>query len=146
MGFLQYILQQEKQSMIHQVLEATKQNPIKNEFVQTCKKYLQVLNINMSFEEIAKLTKYQFKKIVKEKTTIAAFKYLIEKKDKPDKNGKMKRKSCIYYEKLELQHYLLDGNKNINISKFICKALSKTLDLKTHKKWKYKMYTASGVR
>ena len=146
MGFLQYILQQEKQSMIHQVLEATKQNPVKNDFVQTCKKYLQVLNINLSFEEIAKLTKYQFKKIVKEKTTLAAFKYLIEKKDKPDKNGKMKRMSCIYYEKLELQHYLLDGNKNINISKFICKARSKTLDLKTHKKWKYENIHCIGCK
>ena len=43
----------------------------------------------------------------------------------------------IQYKSLELQEYLLEGNKNINVSKFIFKARSQTLDIKTQKKWKY---------
>ena len=36
--FLHYLLNQEKSSMINQVLQATINDPIKNDFVQTCKK------------------------------------------------------------------------------------------------------------
>ena len=39
--FLQYILQQEKESMIYKVFEATLNDPIKNDFVTTCKKHLE---------------------------------------------------------------------------------------------------------
>ena len=108
--FLQYILQQDKQSMIYQVFDATVKHPIKNDFVKMCESYLQVLNINLSFEEIENLSKWKFKKIVKEKTTLAAFEYLIQQKDKPRKNGKVSKISIIKYEKLELQQYLQHGN------------------------------------
>ena len=133
--FLQYILQQDKQSMIYQVFDATVKNPIKNDFVRMCERYLQALNINLSFEEIENLSKWKFKRIVKEKTDKAAFEYLIQQKDKPRKDGKMSKIAIIKYEKLELQQYLQHGNTNI--SKFIAKARSQTLDLKSQKKWKY---------
>ena len=45
---------------------------------------------------------------------------------------------------LELQEYLMDGNKNIHTSKFIFKARAKTLDIKTHKGWKYDDKTCIG--
>ena len=67
LGFLQYLLNQEKDSMIYNVLKATVENPVKNDFVLTCKKYLETLEINLSFEEIAKLSKFKFNKILKEK-------------------------------------------------------------------------------
>ena len=50
--YLQYILKQDKSSMIFQVLNATSDNPIKNDFVQTCKTYLDELDIKLSFQEI----------------------------------------------------------------------------------------------
>jgi hypothetical protein len=46
------------------------------------------LNIILSFTEIENFKRWKFKKIVKEKTTLAAFAYLLEKKNKPDRNGK----------------------------------------------------------
>ena len=122
--FLHYILQQDTQSMIDQVFYAT------------------VLNISLSIEEIESLSKWKFKKIVKEKTTIAAFDYLIHQKDKPRKDGKMSKISIIKYEKLELQQYLHHGNTNI--SKFTSKARSQKLDLKNQKKWKYSELICSG--
>ena len=42
------------------------------------------LNISLSFTEIENLTRWKFKKIVKEKTTLAAFAYLLEQKTKPN--------------------------------------------------------------
>ena len=38
--FLQYILQQEKDSMLFKVFKATCENPVKNDFVKTCSNYL----------------------------------------------------------------------------------------------------------
>ena len=43
--YLQYILKQNKTSMIYQVLKATLDNTIRNDFVQTCVKYLYDLKI-----------------------------------------------------------------------------------------------------
>ena len=80
--YLQYLLQQEKTSMIHQVLKATIDNPIKNDFVQTCQKYLDYLNIDLTFEQIAKMSKWKMKKLVNEKVSKAGFRYLLEKTTK----------------------------------------------------------------
>ena len=71
--YLQYILQQDKDSMIYKVFKATLENPLKNDFVRTCQKYLEKLNIKSSFEEIERMSKLTFKKLVKEKTKKAAF-------------------------------------------------------------------------
>ena len=75
--FLQYILKQEKTSMVYQVFEATHKNPIKNDFVKTCERYLNVLDIKLSFQEIENMSEWSFKKLVKTKTKEAGFKYLL---------------------------------------------------------------------
>ena len=56
--------------MIFKVFQATCDDPIKNDFVNMCLKYLQILQINLSFEEIEKMSKFSFKKLVKEKAKI----------------------------------------------------------------------------
>ena len=50
------------------------------------------------------------------------------------------------YEKLEIQEYLLDGNKNTKLSKLIFKARGKSLEIKTHKKWKYEDTICVGCK
>ena len=130
--FLQYILQQEKNSMMFQVFQASKENPLKNDFIHTCNKYLNHLDIKLTFEEISKLSKYKFKQIVKQKVAEAGFKYLLEEKSRQTKI------IDISYSKLEIQEYLVEGNKNTELSKVIFKARGMTLDFKTLKKWKYK--------
>ena len=143
--FLQYILQQEKQSMIYKVFEATLEDPIKNDFVSVCKKYLEDLKINLSFEEIKNLSKWKLKKIVNEKIESAAFQYLIKLKNSPSRDGRISKVGNIQYEKLEMQQYLYE-NTNTNISKFITKARAKTLEIKTHKSWKYDDRECSGCK
>ena len=140
LSFLQYILLEDKNSMIHQVLKATSENSVKNDFVQTCKKYLRLLDINISFEEIAEMSKWSFKKLLKEKTNMAAFKYLTSEQSKQSK-------ICnIVYSKLDIQEYLLNGDRNVNVSKCIFKGRSKTLDIKVQKKWRYEDIKCSGCR
>ena len=123
--------------MIHQ---ATCENPVKNDFVQTCEKYLKALDINHTFKEIAKLSKSSFKKLLKEKSKMAAFKYL------KSEQAKQKKIRNIHYSKLDIQEYLLSGDRNVNVSKLIFKARSKTLDIKVQKKWKYEDITCSGCK
>ena len=48
------------------------------------------------------------------------------------------------YSKLEIQEYLVDGDRDNNIAKVIYKARGMTLDLKTHKKWKYSDSLCTG--
>ena len=58
----------------------------------------------------------------------------MEKKNHPNKQTKI---ANLKYEKLEMQDYLLDGNFNTQVSKVVYKARTQTLDIKTHKRWKY---------
>ena len=131
LAFLQYILKEDKKSMIYQVFKATLDNPLKNDFVATCQKYLKCLDINLSFDDIENMSKISFKKVLKEKTTIAAFSYLEGQK------VNQKKIMDIEYSKLAMQHYLADGDRSVKVSQLIFKARGKTLDLKLQKKWKY---------
>ena len=123
--FLHYLLQQDKHSMIFQVLKATRDNPANNDFVKTCQKYLDKLNIQLTFEELGKMSKWSVKKLVNQKIADAAFEYLSEIQLKQSKI------SHIKYDELCIQEYLLVGNKNTEVSKFIYKASLMTLDIKT---------------
>ena len=117
--------------MVFKVLEATSENPIKNDFVQVCQRYLKTLNIELSFNEIEKISNLRFKNLVKEKVKSAAFEYLITQQKKQTKI------LHIQYKSLTIQEYLLGGNKNTSVATFIFKARSQTLDIKMQKKWKY---------
>jgi hypothetical protein len=116
--------------MVYKVWESTRQNPLNNDFVKTCKKYLKKLDINLTLEQIGLLSSLSITKL-KEKTADAAFKYLLEIKNTQTKISNIK------YDNLEMQQYLVDGNRNTEISKFIFKARSLTLNLKNQKSWKY---------
>ena len=117
--------------MIFQVLQATREDPVKKDFVTTCEEYLKVLNIELTFEEISQMSKHKFKNLVKEKTTETGFKYLLEEKAKQSKILNLQ------YNKLEMQEYICEGSRNKEITQVIYKARGKSLDIKTHKNWKY---------
>jgi hypothetical protein len=129
--FLQYILKQDKNSMIYKVFKATSENPVKNDFVETCKKYLKQLDIKLTFEEISEMSSNRLKNIVKQKTEEAGFNHLLKEKNK------QKKIVDIEYKKLEIQEYLKEGNRNTRMSKIIFKARGKNLEIKMHKKWRY---------
>ena len=80
---------------------------------------------------------------MKEKTEVAAFNYSTGLKDKTGRDGRVSKIAKIEYERLEMQQYLSE-NKTTMISKFIVKARSCTLDIKTQKAWKYEDKTCVG--
>ena len=80
---------------------------------------------------------------MKEKIEELAFSYLIGLKNSPGREGKMSKIANIQYERLELQQYLSE-NKNTKISKLIAQARAKTLEIKTHKSWKYEDKLCAG--
>ena len=84
------------------------------------------------------MTDFNFKKLLKEKMKISAFEYLKVQQNKQEKIKKIK------YEKLEMQEYLAEGDRNNNVSKIIFKARGMTLDIKMHKKWKYEDTLCTG--
>ena len=59
--FLQYILKQDKSSMIYQVLKATMENQTKNDFVKSCEEYMTILDIKLSYREIEEMSEWTFK-------------------------------------------------------------------------------------
>ena len=74
----------------------------------------------------------QLQKTCQYETSEAGCRYLINLKNKQSKI------SNIQYSDLSIQEYLLEGNKNNELAKVIFKARAKCLDIKIHKKWKYK--------
>ena len=89
---------------------------------------MDLLDIKLSFDEITMMSQNKFKQLVKHKTEVAGFNYLIKEKNKQSKIANLK------YSSLKMQEYLLEGNKNTYISRLIFKARGKNLDLKMHKK------------
>ena len=110
---------------------------MKNDFVQTCTKYLKQLDIDMSFDQLEKMSEWKLKRLVRTKTAQAGFKYLKEKISGQNI-------AHIRYDKLCMQEYLLDGNVNTKMSQLIFKARSMTLDIKMQKKLKYSDTTCVG--
>ena len=84
------------------------------------------------------MSKFSFNKLLKKKVKIAAFLYLNGAKSKQEKI------KDIIYTKLEMQEYLADGDRNINVSKLIFKARGRSLDIKLQKKWKYEDKLCTG--
>ena len=117
--------------MIYQVLKATLENPIRNDFIKTCEKYLNILDIKLSFQEIKNMSVWSFKKLVKTKTSAAGLKYLLGQKERQTKTMQ------IQYDELKIQEYFVDGHCRKQLSRLIFKARSKTVDIKMQQKWKY---------
>ena len=99
--------------MMYQVMKATRENPIKNDFVKTCEEYLNILDIKLSFEEIEGMSQWSFKKLVKAKTEAAGLRYL------QCQLKKQTKASDIVYCDLRIQEYLVCGYCNKNLSNLI---------------------------
>ena len=105
LNFLYYILSDKEDSLLSNVFRAQVDYPVKGDWVNTIKKDLEELEMNLSYEEIKRNTKEQFKRIVKEHVNEKAFKYL---KNLQQTHSKAKP---IQYEKFSLQNYLRADNK-----------------------------------
>ena len=66
-------------------------------------KYLDFLDIKLSFQEIENMSVWSFKRLVKTKTRAAGLKYLLGQKERQAKSFQ------IQYKDLAIQAYFVDG-------------------------------------
>ena len=123
-NYLQYILKEDKSSLISKFFHAQFAQSLKNDWALTIKKDLQELDINLSLEDIRRKSKHSFKSLVAKATTKRALTFLLEEKKK------LSKVSHIIICDLQIQKYLLPDMENIKTAKFIFQSRSRMLDVK----------------
>ena len=98
--YMHTIMQKNEEELVRKVFEAQKDDPISGDFVELVENDKEMIGINMKENEITTMSKTKFKRLVKERISDAAFKYLIDLKQKHSKMNK------ISYQKFELSKYL----------------------------------------
>ena len=94
--FLHYLLKQDKESLLSKVFRILHRDRRKGDFIDLSNKDKTELEIIMTNDKIEAMSKWQWKKLVKQKTNLAAFTFLNE-----DNKTKEKTKQ-IHFEKLEI--------------------------------------------
>ena len=107
LGFLHYILTEDKNSMIFKFFESQRKNRSSKDWVTTVLEDMKKLNLNLSFEEIGSMKKYMFLRIIKRKTEHEAMKYLEKLKEKHSKVKLLK------HPVLKMQKYLMPNDINM---------------------------------
>ena len=90
LNFLQYILQQEENSILYTMLEAQRNHRVRGDWFSECEETLKSFEIDISIEDIKSMTRKNFRKITKQKSEEIAFKQLILKKEKGSKGSTLK--------------------------------------------------------
>ena len=98
--YLHTILQRSKDDLIRRVYNAQKADPVKGDFCQLVEDDMRLVGMNLSEEEMTRITKYQMKSEVKKKVKSAAFAYLLTNKEIRTKMDN------IEYNSFTLQPYL----------------------------------------
>ena len=89
--------------LVKQVFNQQLEKQTVGDWTQTVKNDLKVLNINLSFSQIASLSKQKFKTLVRASTLRACFQYLLSEKQKLSKGSE------IEYTNFKTQSYLKPG-------------------------------------
>ena len=105
-NFLQYILQQEKETLLFKMLDAQQSRPVRGDWFSDVRQIMQELNIIMKIEEIKNMSRIQFRKLTKIRCEEAAFSDLILKKEKGSKGRKLEHGA-----KLEMSDYLCPNDQ-----------------------------------
>ena len=67
LNFMQYILQQDEESLLYQMLDAQKEQPVKGDWFSECNKILEEFEINLGSERIKTMSRQEFKRLTKDK-------------------------------------------------------------------------------
>ena len=135
LNFLQYILHEDKSSMLNKFLQIQLNKPTKKDWGSQVKKDIEELELDVKIEDIENMPKITFKKLVKAKVNEHAFKYLESKK-------KSKTKGVPHME-LKIQEYLEPNEDDMSLSEkqFIFKSRSRMLEVKANMKNDYTILT-----
>ena len=128
-SFLHHILTLEDDDPVKMMYDNQKKLPGERNWYNGVKKLLEEYNITMSEEDIKDKSKEAFKNIVKQAINKTALANLVEE------CGNQKKTSTLVYTKLKPQSYLTALYPWQ--SKIVFRCRSKTLDIKTHQKYKF---------
>ena len=136
LGFLYYILHQNKDSLIHKFFESQRKNPTAKDWVTTIESDLKDLNWDIKIEDVQKMKKTEFLSTVKRKIQSKALKDLEEIKQKHSKVKMLKHMV------LKMQKYLMPNNYNMKKEdgQQIFKLRSRVTDVKMNMKGLYDMF------
>ena len=99
--YLKWVLQEPEDSLVYRFLQIMIKKPLVGDWINLVKQDLKDFEVNLTFDEIKRISKQEFKDKIKQKMSEKAFEYLILIKEK---QSKLKD---IVYNKFETQHYLL---------------------------------------
>ena len=123
--FLKNILEQDINSMSYKFLYLQVEHPTRGDWVSTCLDDLKQLGITASLEDIKKMSKRRFNRILIEKTRQNASNYLEKKKGIKGKE--------IIYTKIEMADYLLPNSKlSINEKQRLFAIRNQMVDIPNH--------------
>ena len=98
--YLNHMLKQDEESMLYRVLQSQVDNPSKGDWVHLVRQDIQDLKLNLTFDNIARMSKYQLKAILRDAVKKEAYKYLSD-----IQAGHSKTKN-LRYSGLQMQPYL----------------------------------------
>ena len=124
------ILHKNESELVKKVFKAQKTFAVKNDWIIQVQNDLKECKINLSEEEILKMSKYSFKKLMKEKIRVIAANYLITQKEKHSKS------EILEYSK-EMQVYLRNESLRIRDKMLLFRLRNRLLNVKMNFKRKY---------
>ena len=125
--FYQYILNQNKNSLLYQFLKAQKDSPKQGDWFSEVQSILDEFEMKLSKTQIKETLPQKFKVLAKEKAVSAAIKYLNSLQKKKEKGARIK------YDSLELKDYLNSwSNLNIEDQRIIFSIRSEMNPLKSN--------------
>ena len=133
LNYLQYILHEDKESLMYTFLEAQRENPVRNDWCQTIQEDLEVFGIDLTLEEIEKMSETQFKELVKQKEREASLAHLNNEKISKNHTKVMH----IKHEALKMQDYLEPNSASIEECKFIFTLRSRMVDIRCNFRGNY---------
>ena len=129
-SFLHYILNQDSKSYIYNFFQSQLVSRTKRDWITTVMNYLEKLEIHFSFEEIRKMKKDHFMKLIKDRIKSKTFQEMEKVKGSHSKVKNLK------HEDLLMQKYLKPNRCNMNIKdgqlifKLRCKTTNAKMNLK----------------
>ena len=129
--YLQYLLQEDENSLLHRFFLAQLENPVQSDWTIQVKKDLEEVALGASMEEIKMMTKESFKERVKASVIKAAFNYLTEEK------RKLSKIMYIAHSEFKLQAYFNPMSMDVHDAKFLFLLRSRMVEVRTNFRNKY---------
>ena len=126
------ILRKSNEELVKQFFDVQKDFASKNDWVLQVENDLKTMNIEKTEKEIQKMTKYSFKKLIKNNLNRIAKDSLLNDQIEERKS---KIKNLNSY---KIQNYLQTSKLSTKHKKFLCALRTRSIDVKTNYKNKFK--------